>query len=230
MQGILWAVVLLSVLILPRPGRADLYTYIDARGIRHYTNVPADSRYRQIRLPRSVTTLTVNGKRCRTIQAGKARKRRLAGKNRKGPTGYDRHIRQAASRHRVDPLLIKAIIQAESNFNPQAISAHGAQGLMQLMPETARDMEVKNPFDPRQNIAGGTRYIRHLLDWYHGDLALSLAAYNAGPGRVSRHGPIPHIPETMAYVSKVLNLYHSYQQDMVVRATTINVRKLVTVN
>ncbi|HEB49612.1 MAG TPA: DUF4124 domain-containing protein [Desulfobulbus sp.] len=232
MKGMLCAVVLLSALVLSGPCRADIYTYVDASGIRHYTNVPGDGRYRQVRLPglKPASSRMVTREKTRIVRSGKARKRRLAGRRWMGPRSYDRHIRQAASRHRVDPLLIKAIIQTESNFNPRAVSSHGAQGLMQLMPETARDLQVKNPFDPRQNIAGGTRYFRRLLDWYNGDLALSLAAYNAGPGRVPKHGSIPRIPETMAYVNKVLGLYRSYQQGMMVRATSINVRKLVTVN
>ncbi|HFQ88553.1 MAG TPA: DUF4124 domain-containing protein [Desulfobulbus sp.] len=232
MKGILCAVALLSVLVLAGPGRADIYSYVDARGIRHYTNVPGDGRYRQIRLPalRPSSSRMVSRKRPHVVRAGRARKQRVGGRSWMGPSSYDRHIRQAASRLRVDPLLIRAIIQTESNFNPRAISSHGAQGLMQLMPETARDLQVTNPFDPRQNIAAGTRYFRRLLDWYDGDLALSLAAYNAGPGRVPKHGSIPRIPETMAYVNKVLGLYRSYKQGMVVRATRINVRKLVTVN
>ncbi len=232
MKGMLCTVVLLSALVLAAPSRADIYSYVDGSGIRHYTNVPGDGRYRQIRLPglKPASSRVVSRKRPPILRAGRARKRRVAGKSWMAPRRYDRHIRQAAVRHQVDPLLIKAIIKTESDFNPRAISSHGAQGLMQLMPETARDLQVNNPFDPRQNIAGGTRYFRRLLDWYNGDLALSLAAYNAGPGRVPRHGSIPRIPETMAYVNKVLGLYRSYQRGMMVRATRINVRKLVTVN
>ena len=104
---------------------------------------------------------------------------------------------------------------------------------MQLMPETARDMRVGNPFDPAQNIYGGTRYFRNLLNSYDGDLALSLAAYNAGPGRVAKNGPLPKIPETREYVRRVIQLYRSYQQSTstaVSMSKNINVRKLVTVN
>ncbi len=232
MKSMLCVVALLSCLLLAGPGRADIYTYVDASGVRHYTNVPGDGRYRQVRLPglKPVASRTVRSRKPRVVRAGKMKKQRVPRRIWMGPRTYDRHIRQAASRHRVDPLLIRAIIQTESNFNPRAISSHGAQGLMQLMPETARDLQVKNPFDPWQNIAGGTRYFRRLLDWYNGDLALSLAAYNAGPGRVPKNGSIPRIPETMAYVNKVLGLYRSYQRGTMVRVTRINVRKLVTVN
>ena len=131
----------------------------------------------------------------------------------------------------VDPLLIKAIIKAESDFDQYAVSRSGAQGLMQLMPATARDLQVGNPFDPAENISGGTRYFRTLLNSYEGDLSLSLAAYNAGPGRVAKKGPLPRIRETREYVRRVIRNYHSYQQSASNPVfQNINVRKLVTVN
>ena len=108
----------------------------------------------------------------------------------------NRYIQLAARYHQVDPLLVKAVIKAESNFDPNALSPKGAQGLMQLMPGTARDLEVDDPFDPFQNINGGTKYLRYLLDNFNGNVELSLAAYNAGPGRVAPLGAIPDIPET----------------------------------
>jgi len=118
-------------------------------------------------------------------------------------------IHAAATEHGIDPLLIKAIIKAESNFDPAAVSPKGAQGLMQLMPATARDLQVVDPYDPQDNIAGGTKYLRSLLDNYEWDVELSLAAYNAGPGNVKK--AIPNIPETREYVAKVLGNYQSYQ-------------------
>ncbi len=120
-------------------------------------------------------------------------------------------IQAAATEHGVDPFLIKAIIKAESNFDPSAVSPKGAQGLMQLMPATAKDLQVDDPFDPQENITGGTKYLRSLLDSYGWDIELSLAAYNAGPGKVKR--AVPNIRETRTYVAKVLKNYDSYRVD-----------------
>ena len=111
-------------------------------------------------------------------------------------------IHQAASRFKVEPCLLKAMIKVESDFDQRAVSAKGAMGLMQLMPQTARDMDVKDPFDPSENIAGGTRYLSLLLDRFKHDVRLTLAAYNAGPERVEAYGGIPPIEETRAYITE----------------------------
>jgi len=124
---------------------------------------------------------------------------------------YDRQIRRIGTLYNVDPSLIKAIIHTESYFDYQAVSRAGAQGLMQLMPGTAKDLQVSNPFDPHENIDGGTRYFRYLLDSFNNDLILSLAAYNAGPGLVARTGGVPRIPETLRYINKVLKQYKVYK-------------------
>lgn len=116
-------------------------------------------------------------------------------------------VRVAAERHAVDPRLIHSVIIAESGGNPQAVSTKGARGLMQLMPRTAAGLGVWNSFDPRQNIEGGTRYLRSLLDRFGGDLALALAGYNAGPGAVETYRGVPPYDETRGYVRKVLALY-----------------------
>ena len=110
----------------------------------------------------------------------------------------------AARRHSLDPDLVQAVVAVESGFRPDAVSPKGAQGLMQLMPYTARALGVKDTFDPAANLDGGTRYLRALLARYNGDVSRALAAYNAGEGAVARHGGVPPYPETLAYVRKVL--------------------------
>lgn len=128
----------------------------------------------------------------------------------------DAAIDQAAARHNVDPNLVRSVVKVESNFNPNAVSRTGAMGLMQLMPATARSLNVSNPFDPQQNVDAGVRHLRKLLDSYNGDVRLSLAAYNAGAGAVARSAGVPHFRETQNYVRRITSMYnggteqHSY--------------------
>ncbi len=117
-------------------------------------------------------------------------------------------IEQAAARHNVDPNLVRAVVKVESNFNPNAVSRKGAMGLMQLMPATARQLNVKNPFDPEQNVDAGVRHLKQLLESYGGDIKLTLAAYNAGAGAVARSSGVPHYAETQNYVRRITNLYY----------------------
>jgi soluble lytic murein transglycosylase len=178
---------LMLVAGLERPVRADIYMYRDANGVMHFTNTPSSPEYR----------LYI-----------RSRKPRYSPSNIKK---YDRIIREAAQIHGVDFYLLKAIIQAESSFNPRAVSKKGARGLMQIMPQNYPSLNIKDPFDPRQNIMGGTRYFRRLYDRYDGKLALSLSAYNAGPTIVDRYQRIPPIPETERYVEKVMRFYRHYK-------------------
>ena len=120
----------------------------------------------------------------------------------------DASIVMAAARHNVDPNLVRAVVKVESNFNSNAVSRKGALGLMQLMPQTARQLKVKNPFDPDQNVDAGVRHLKDLLQSYGGDVKLTLAAYNAGEGAVARSRGVPHYAETQDYVRKITNLYY----------------------
>ncbi|MGL5949072.1 MAG: lytic transglycosylase domain-containing protein [Aeromonas sp.] len=129
-------------------------------------------------------------------------------------TPYSHTIAQAAANYQVEPALIRALIHAESAFNPRAVSRKGAMGLTQLMPATARELGVSDALHAEQNILGGVKYLASLLRRYDGDVALAMAAYNAGMGAVQKHGGVPPYPETRAYVARVQTLYARYQQHL----------------
>ncbi len=209
-----------------------MYKYTDERGIVHYTNVPADKRYRPVTysLPSGKPKLTIRS----VPDVYSIDRRQLRFGNTLYHTNFDHHIEHAARINRVDPMLVKAVIKTESNFNRYAVSSKGAQGLMQLMPATAKYLNVQDPFDPWQNIYGGTKYLRELLDSFNGDLRLSIAAYNAGPTRVMKLGGVPRIPETISYVGKVIRQYQNYRNSgrysYMPLKTSIRVRQLVTIN
>ncbi len=196
--------VALGVLGVPAAGRTeDFYSFVDGDGVIHVTNVPQDPRYRRNKAKlqggRAVHRIALNGRPPPALL--------------RRSSAYDEHIRLAAEKYGLAPPLLKAVMAAESNFDPGAVSGKGATGLMQLMPTTARDMYVFDMFDPAQNIEGGARYLRLLQDRYEGNLEVVLAAYNAGPEAVRRSGgAIPAIPETQAYVRKVLALYEGYMK------------------
>lgn len=171
-----------------------VYRYIDERGVIHFSDAPSDRRFEPVALRRS--GLNVN----------------LRPRGAAPPThdAFDDLIRQAARRHRIEAPLVKAVMAAESAFDPTAVSRAGAQGLMQLMPATARHLGVTDPFAVHQNIHGGARYLRQMLDRY-GDVSRALAAYNAGPSAVDRYNGIPPYRETRTYVRRVLDYYQRYR-------------------
>jgi hypothetical protein len=136
----------------------------------------------------------------------------------------DAAIDEAAARHNVDPSLVRSVVKVESNFNPNAVSRKGAMGLMQLMPSTARSLNVVNPFDPAQNVDAGVRHLRKLLDSYNGNVSLSLAAYNAGAGAVARSAGVPHFRETQNYVRRITNLYNGGEPDASIFSNPVHER------
>jgi len=172
-----------------------VYRYTDDRGVVHFSDLPRDARYAYHRL-------TPAG-----FERGAPRKRTLP-----PASGFDPLIAREAQQVGVEPALVKAVIAAESAFDPRAVSRKGARGLMQLMPATARDLGVRDSFEPAQNIRGGTRYLRRMLDRY-GDVRRALAAYNAGPTAVDRYRGVPPYEETQTYVVRVLDYYRGYHGD-----------------
>ena len=177
---------------MPLTSFADIYMYIDENGVMHFTNTPtASDRDYKVYL----------------------REKRFNSATFHTTDKYDELINDASERYGVDFRLVKAIIKAESDFNPRAVSRKGAMGLMQIMPENFQHLDIRNPFDPEENIMGGTRYFRYLYDRFDGKLALSLAAYNAGPTTVDNYNKtIPPYRETEQYVRRVLRYYRNYKR------------------
>ncbi len=188
---------LLLALGFAGPAAADVYAYRDAAGIEHYTNEPGLEGYTLI-----VAVLKEEGR------DNRAEAQPLPA----AVSQYAPHVEAAAAEFDIDRALVHAVITAESGYNPSAVSRAGALGLMQLMPQTAKRYAVADAFDPIQNIRGGTRYLRDLLDQFDNNLELAVAAYNAGESAVLRYGGrIPPYRETRAYVPKVLRLYSKYR-------------------
>lgn len=179
------ALVAALLLGLPLPASGWPFKLTDGEGVTHFTNAPTDPRYRRV----PGMSGTASG---------------WLGAPQLARGGHREVIREVAERYGVNPGLVEAVIRVESGFNPRAVSPKGAQGLMQLMPATAAWHGVRNAFDPRENIEGGVRHLRYLMDRYAGNLPLVLAAYNAGEGAVSQHRGIPPYAETQQYVRKVL--------------------------
>ncbi|MEW5721935.1 MAG: transglycosylase SLT domain-containing protein [Thermodesulfobacteriota bacterium] len=193
--GPLGAALVWSVLFGPiNPAAADreIYMFRDEKGVIHFTNAPADHRYRLFQIKARVS---VGG-----------------GSSKIDPEMYRHFIQAAAMKYQLDPALIKAVIRVESAFNQNAVSWAGAQGLMQLMPGTASLMGVQNAFNPQENIFGGSGYLRRMLNRFNNDLDLALAAYNIGPERVAKDKKVPSVKETQAYVKQVKYYYTLYRK------------------
>lgn len=197
----LWIVylVLAFTVLYALPATADIYKYEDKEGVLHFTDAPTDRRFKVF---------------MRDIQKDKKLRTtfRLSGCAR-DPKEFETIINSCALEYGVDTSLVKAVIHAESGYNPNALSRKGAAGLMQLMPKTAQGLKVSNAFDPSENIRGGVRYLKFLLDTFKGDVTLALAAYNAGLSKVAQYRGIPPFEETRNYVGKVLSYRKSYQNN-----------------
>ena len=212
-----------SVLGLPAKGSCgSVYVCKGSNGGTHFTNTPTSSDCTIFQMNRG-SAFSGSSSRSTWNDSGQR-------VNYNGKVPYHSQINTIGVRYRVDPNLIRAVIRTESSFNRLAVSRKGAQGLMQLMPATARELNVVDPFDPHQNIEGGTRYLRSLMDTFNGNLTLTLAAYNAGPTLVKRVNRIPRIPETVNYVRRVLAHYQGYSGGQPISSfSKIRVRDVVTI-
>jgi soluble lytic murein transglycosylase len=186
-KALLLAAIFLAVFWRSTDAPADIYRYIDENGVMHFTNCPTSGKYRLFMKERRLFIAKLDSKK------------------------FDPIISEAAKKYNLEAPLIKAVIKAESDFDPNAISHKGARGLMQIMPVNFRLLDVENPFDPQQSIHAGARYLREMMDRFDGRLALSLAAYNAGPGAVDRYNGIPPYQETEEYIERVMKYYHHYK-------------------
>ncbi len=206
---LLQGMVLLCVLGAPSMLSANgtVYEYVDSKGIRNFTNLtpPGGVKARVVfrYCPACDPASTVNWRQIKLNR-----------------DAYNADIRRIAQAHSVDEALVRAVIHAESAFNPNALSSAGAQGLMQLMPATGRQYGVTDAWDPIQNIEGGVRYLRFLLDFFDGDTQLATAGYNAGENAVLRFSGIPPYAETQVYVQRVGVLYERYQAELLAEAAT----------
>ena len=190
-----WKIQLLTfhlLLLMVTGAAADIYKYVDADGVVHFTNDPPSKKFKLYRRE-SVAMRTKQG-------------------NRSIPSSLGEIISRNCEKYSLEEGLVHAVIKAESNYNAAAVSDKGALGMMQLMPGTARLLKVDNPLDAEENIGGGSRYLRQMLNEFNGNLDFAIAAYNAGPNAVRRHGGIPPYEETRTYVKRVKQYLSNYRQ------------------
>ncbi len=195
---------IIAIILLSYPyAQADIYIYVDKEGVVHFTNTPTHGKFKLI-LKEEIASPE------KKEEPAPGESPRLAAQL--AQEKFDHFIWRAAERYGVNYALIKAIIKAESNFNPLAISKAGAKGLMQLMPGTALNFQVRDSFHPEKNIEGGVRYLRYLIDLFPNNLYAVLAAYNAGENAVFRYRGVPPYPETRRFIQKVLQYFQQYNQ------------------
>jgi soluble lytic murein transglycosylase-like protein len=203
MRGTLTAALgILGLVALPLTASADIYQYVDSEGVIHFSTAK----------PNGAAKLYIKSTE-KTAATPRPGVTPVAPQDRDPTrfTRYDEHIRQAATLYQIPEALIRAVIKVESDYDARAVSYAGARGLMQLMPETAAGLGVKDIHDPRENIFGGVRYLRVLANLFNGDLELTIAAYNAGDGAVIQYGGIPPYNETKNYVVQVTRYYRRYR-------------------
>jgi soluble lytic murein transglycosylase-like protein len=196
---------LVAVVTLPLTAAADIYQYVDAEGVVHFTSVKPAAPNAKLYMKSDPKPSAGGGARPGVLPYAPQ------DRNIDRFTRYDEHIRQAAALYQIPEALIRAVIKVESDYDPRAVSYAGARGLMQLMPETAELLGVRDIHDPRENIFGGVRYLRVLANMFNGDLDFTIAAYNAGQNAVIQHRGIPPYAQTRDYVVKVNKFYRRYR-------------------
>ncbi len=218
MVGAALAAMLVAAVVVglarPRAAQADIYTYTDADGVVHFTNIKPKGRDKGRGWKKIVVENPDRGTKAAAARGGCARCDAVPARDNSAERfhRYDAFILEAAELYRIPVPLIRAVIRVESDYDPRVVSSAGARGLMQVMPAVEQDMRVANVFEPRDNILGGTRLLRVLANRYDGDLVLTIAAYHAGPGSLARYGnQVPPYTNTRKYLRMVLDRYYEYK-------------------
>ncbi len=192
------------VFVAPAVAQADIFTYTDKNGVVHFTNIKPSGKKFKVFLKTPESRKAKDG--VVPVPAKDKSPERFS--------RYDKHVQEASELYLIPTALIKAVIKVESDYDPNVVSVAGAEGLMQLLPGTAKRMKVKDSFNPRQNIMGGTKYLRILANLFEGDLLLTIAAYHAGEGNVIKYEGIPPFKTTIGYIKRVLKYYVQYSNSV----------------